>query len=326
LLIIILLILWIIFFGGLGTLGSIFGGVFQEKGQEEYEEPPVTTIDCTDFNIGLEYKKEFGYDTIAAAKTVCESHAGYWTDARDEISCLWPPPTEPFDCRDYDWIEGSKDFCVNELVSFFYCSPNVAYIGCYCDKDKPEDCQDLCESYGHDAGEFIPSDQNCWEGSVHKDHCCCWDEEWDGQENGDWPPNGNGWDDWTTCDDKCIGEGYDMGYYIDAGEDCWEYGTQLGDCCCYYFTETGQFVTRPDRPGEWCFDSDGGYYRGTAGFCQDSGHEGDETWDECGEFIEGDQSEAYCVNEPWAVWCSHGAGYCADWAEGPSYCTDGRCI
>ena len=43
----------------------------------------------------------------------------------------------PFDCNSYEWIEGSKDFCVNELGAFFYCSPNVAYIGCYCDMDKP---------------------------------------------------------------------------------------------------------------------------------------------------------------------------------------------
>lgn len=225
LVIIILLLSWVIFFGGAKTFQNFLGDsiLFQNQGEEEYETPPENeTLDCTDFNIGNEYREEFGLTAITAAKKVCEGAGGYWRDARDELSCTWPPPTEPFDCRDYEWIEGSKDFCVEELAGFFYCSPNVAYIGCYCQKEKPEDCMDLCGSYGYDFGEFIPNDgSECDWGTVKDDYCCCWDEE---------GGNGQDGDEEVTCDyGLTVPEGTG-----DAGGWCAEHACSGGLACDNY--------------------------------------------------------------------------------------------
>lgn len=231
----IFLLLYLIFFGGLTVFQNILQGGSGNEG-DSLELPPEGS-DCTDLNIGYEFQKEFGLSTINGARMACDAGGGTWTDSSDEISCAFPPPPGGFECADYPWIDGAMDFCVDGLEAFFYCNPNIAYIGCYCDvyKPVPNDypwneeeldegsacensypyCDSNCDS-GQWCMEIVPNTlffQQPW--------CDCVPLYYD-----------------TDCTDFCSGQyGYDYGELAHSHYDCDDYEEYIDGCCCGYYQD-----------------------------------------------------------------------------------------
>jgi hypothetical protein len=233
--VIIFLLIYMIFFGGAALLQNILPG---GTGGEQLDPPTDPGKDCTDYHIGDEYQDEFGLSVIVAARNACQGAGGVWTDGRNELSCAWPPPPGGFDCEDYAWIDGSLDFCVDELAAFFYCSPNIAYIGCYCDIPKPSS-DDYPWGEGENGDVPPDGDQSPCELSYPFCDANCDSGQWCMEIVPQTLFFSQPWCDCvplyqdSDCDDFCQSQyGYDYGNLAHSHYDCDEGEDYIDGCCC----------------------------------------------------------------------------------------------
>jgi len=246
----ILFIVWLMYFGGLSMISMNIASL---NSGNKYQ---TTTITCEEHNIASEFSAEFGPSTIFGGRTACLAVGGYWTEDSSEISCLFPSST--FNCFD-PRLTAPADFCYEELFANWHCDPNIGYIGCYCERDIPLNCIEICEDHGYDNSGFAYSGELCEPGMKQFDQCCCWndaplpgadcensypycDADCDG---GDWcmeiVPNVlmmmDSWCDCVPlggdCNAFCINDyGYDYGELAHSHFDCEPNEDYIDGCCC----------------------------------------------------------------------------------------------
>lgn len=261
----IFLLLYLIFFGGLTVFQNILQGG-SGIGDRQLELPPGDD-DCSQYDIYDEFVDEYGITAITGAKNACLAVNGYWFEEEDEIGCLFPPG--PVSC-DQDFLDDAEDFCEDDLKATYQCDSSIGYVGCYCNMVPWEPCEEVCDNY--DFGEFIENANTECDWGTQIDQCCCWDEDGGGQDgngeqsdcqlsfpycdsncdSGQWcmeiVPNTlffqQPWCDCvplyydTDCTDFCSGQyGYDYGELAHSHYDCDDYEEYIDGCCCGYYQD-----------------------------------------------------------------------------------------
>lgn len=118
-------------------LAGLFGGLGLNITLPPTNYQPPEGDDCTDYNLGQQFRYAYGNPAIDGFRTTCNSLGGIWTERNNEIGCYWNPAMGGIDCNDAT-VQVFENFCENGLLANWVCNNGIAYVGCLCNRNPPD--------------------------------------------------------------------------------------------------------------------------------------------------------------------------------------------